>query len=36
VTLAVTYDHRMMKGITTPIHETWVIDDGQFWYVWRQ
>lgn len=36
VTLTVVYDHRMMQGIKTLLDETWVIDDGQFWYVWRQ
>jgi hypothetical protein len=30
-----TYDHRLMKGITTPIEEDWVIDAGQAWYVSR-
>jgi len=34
VKLFVTYDHRMMKGVTTPLEETWVIDGGQAWYVW--
>ena len=36
VRLLVTYDHRLMKGITTPLNEAWVIDDGQAWYVYRQ
>lgn len=35
VKLSLTYDHRMMQGITTPIEETWVLDKGQFWYVYR-
>ena len=30
-----TYDHRLMKGLMTPLHETWVIDEGQAWYVWE-
>jgi hypothetical protein len=35
VKLSVTYDHKLMKGITTPIEETWVFDKGQAWYVYR-
>ena len=35
VKLTVTYDHRIMKGIATPLEETWVIDQGQVWYVWQ-
>jgi hypothetical protein len=31
--LYVTYDHPRMKGITTPILESWIIDGGQAWYV---
>jgi hypothetical protein len=30
----VTYDHPKMKGITTPIMESWIIDGGQAWYVY--
>ena len=30
----VTYDHPKMKGITTPIIESWIIDGGQAWYVY--
>jgi hypothetical protein len=29
----VTYDHPRMKGITTPVTESWIIDGGQAWYV---
>jgi hypothetical protein len=36
VRLFLTYDHRLMSGITTPLSESWVIDQGQFWYVWQQ
>ena len=32
--LQVTYDHPKMKGITTPILESWIIDGGQAWYVY--
>ncbi len=35
VQLAVTYDAKMMKGITTPFWESWVIEDGSAWYVYR-
>ena len=27
-------DTTMMRGITTPLEENWVIDQGQVWYVW--
>jgi len=32
--LAVTYDHPKMKGITTAVVESWIIDGGQAWYVY--
>lgn len=35
VRLYLTYDHRLMKGITTPMEESWVLDQGRFWYVYR-
>lgn len=35
VKLWVTYDHRLMKGIQTPMEETWVFDKGQPWLVYR-
>ena len=35
VQLAITYDAKMMKGITTPIWESWVIEDGSAWYVYH-
>ena len=31
-----TFDHRVMKGVETPIEETWVIENGQPWYVYRE
>ena len=34
VRLTVTYDHRRMKGLATPLDEAWVIDEGQAWLVW--
>jgi hypothetical protein len=36
VRLWLTFDHRVMKGITTPIEETWVFDGGQAWFVYRE
>jgi hypothetical protein len=35
VRLMLTYDHRLMQGVKTPVEETWVLDQGQAWYVWR-
>ena len=35
VKLMVTYDHRLMKGVATPVEETWVFDKGTAWYVYR-
>ena len=32
--LYVTYDHPKMKGITTPVVESWIIDGGQAWFVY--
>ena len=34
VKVLVTYDHPKMKGITTPVLESWIIDGGQAWYVY--
>jgi hypothetical protein len=34
VKLFVTYDHQLMKGITTPIVESWILDGGQAWFVY--
>lgn len=31
-----TFDHRMMQGVTTPIEETWVFEGGQAWLVYRE
>jgi hypothetical protein len=33
VNAKLTYDHRVMKGVTTPIQETWVFERGQFYFV---
>lgn len=31
-----TFDHRVMKGVETPLDETWIIENGQAWYVHRE
>ena len=31
-----TYDHRVMKGVTTPITETWVVERGDLFFVFPQ
>ena len=36
VRLFLTFDHRMMQGITTPVEEIWVFDGGQAWFVYRE
>jgi hypothetical protein len=36
VNLTLTYDHRLMKGVSTPLAESWVLDKGQFWYSYRE
>lgn len=36
VKLMLTYDHKRMKGIATPVNETWVWSDGQAWYFVRE
>ncbi|HTR58118.1 MAG TPA: hypothetical protein VMM27_08080 [Casimicrobiaceae bacterium] len=30
-----TYDYKTMKGIETPFPETWIIENGTVWYVYR-
>lgn len=35
VSVELTYDHRMMKGIVTPVQESWVLDKGRYWLVYR-
>jgi hypothetical protein len=35
VQLRLTYDRQPIKGIITPVEETWVFDHGQAWYVFR-
>ena len=35
VRMTLTYDHRMMKGVQTPFQETWILEKGNAWYVYR-
>jgi hypothetical protein len=35
VIMTITYDTRPMKGIQTPFDETWIIENGSAWYVYR-
>jgi len=35
VTMLVTYDAKRMKGLETPVEETWIIENGSAWYVYR-
>jgi hypothetical protein len=35
VVMMVTYDAKQMRGIETPIDETWIIENGSAWYVYR-
>jgi hypothetical protein len=34
-TLTLTYDHRLMKGISTQLLEIWTIDNGNAWFVYQ-
>jgi hypothetical protein len=34
VKIFITYDTTPIKGIRTPARETWVLDKGDYWYVW--
>jgi predicted small secreted protein len=35
VRMTLTYDHRMIKGVQTPFQETWILEKGNAWYVYR-
>jgi hypothetical protein len=35
VELRITLDHKLMKGIQTPLNENWIIEKGSAWYVYR-
>jgi hypothetical protein len=34
VRLLITFDTKQMKGVHSPLEESWLIDKGQAWYVW--
>jgi hypothetical protein len=34
VKVRVTLDHRLMKGLPLSVEETWVLENGDYWYVW--
>lgn len=33
VKLQITYDHKQWKGVVTPVGETWLVENGNVWYV---
>jgi hypothetical protein len=35
VKMLITYDAKRMRGIETPVDETWIIESGSAWYVYR-
>jgi hypothetical protein len=35
VVMQITYDRKQMKGIQTPLMESWIIEKGSAWYVFR-
>jgi len=35
VQMNITYDYRNMKGVETLLPETWIIENGSAWYVYR-
>lgn len=35
VMLVITYDAKQMRGIQTPLAETWIIENGSAWYIYR-
>lgn len=35
VKMQITFDHKLMKGIQTPLNESWIIEKGSAWYVYR-
>ena len=35
VKMTLTYDHPMIKGVQTPFQETWILEKGNAWYVYR-
>jgi len=35
VVMLITYDQKRIKGIETPVDETWIIENGSAWYIYR-
>lgn len=35
VDMRITFDHKLMKGVQTPLSESWIIEKGSAWYVYR-
>jgi len=33
--ITLTYDHRLMKDVQTPLTEKWIIEKGTAWYIYR-
>jgi hypothetical protein len=33
--MQITYDTRRMRGIQTPLDESWIIENGSAWYIYR-
>ena len=36
VKVKVVLDHKLMPGLPFDIVESWVLENGQYWYVWRR
>jgi hypothetical protein len=36
VTVSFAYDYKLLKGMPSFAREDWIVEDGQFWYVWLQ
>ena len=34
VNIVMTLDHRKMKGLPLAVTETWLLENGEYWYVW--
>ena len=33
--MVLTYDHRTMKGVQTPFTESWIIENGNAWFIYQ-
>ena len=34
LSVPITYDHKLMKGVPNTLRENWIIEKGNIWYVW--